>query len=353
MASVKTGKWLNKRVLITGHTGFKGVWLTLLLRELGATVIGVSLPVSRVNRFYSDLNFSKELEQESFFDLSNTNEIQNFIEKIKPDFVFHLAAQALVFEGIANPVQTFSTNVMGTINLLDALLKSSHKISGICVVTTDKVYAEIGQARSFRESDPLGGDDPYSASKVGTEMVVSAMHSKLKEHDISISVARAGNVIGGGDWGENRLLPDLVLSFTDNSRLTIRNPQATRPFQHVLDCLWGYILLANKSQEEQEKSLMIYNFGPNSSLSVEEVVKIFESVFRPMTSVLNGEFSNFERQYLELNSDKARDILNWRPFYSPQDAIKEALLFYRRYLFGEDLNLLAKESLAEWFLIHG
>jgi CDP-glucose 4,6-dehydratase len=298
------------------------------------------------------MEFSRELEQESFFNLSDREEIQNFIEATKPDFVFHLAAQALVLKGITIPIETFSANVMGTINLLDALLKSSHKVAGVCVVTTDKVYAELSQNRAFRETDPLGGDDPYSASKVGTEMVARAMYSKLKEQNIPISVARAGNVIGGGDWGENRLLPDLVLSFINNSKVSIRNPKASRPFQHVLDCLWGYILLASKTQEKPNESLMVCNFGPNSSLIVEEVVNIYEDIFNPGIKVVYTKSSNFERQHLELNSDKAKELLNWTPFYSSRDAIIEAFIFYKAYVSGENVAMLTKDSLAKWFSTH-
>ena len=352
MASINTESWVNKKVLITGHTGFKGVWLTLLLRELGATVIGISLPVSNVNKFYTDLGVSKLLEQEYFLDLSNTNDIHHIIDNAQPDFIFHLAGQALVLEGITNPVQTFSTNVMGTIKLLDGLLKSQHKVSGICVITTDKVYSENSRVRAFKETDQLGGREPYSASKVGTEMAVSAMHLKLKDRKISISVARAGNVIGGGDWGRNRLLPDLVVGYAENSRVTIRNPQATRPFQHVLDCLWGYVLLANEMKEESDEILKIYNFGPNSSLRVEEVVKMFENVFISKTSMITETFSNFERQNLELDSSKAKHKLNWKPFYNPQEAILEALIFYRGYLNAEDLEVLTKLSLEKWFYLH-
>ena len=352
MAPLISEKWINKRILITGHTGFKGVWLTFLLRELGAQIFGLSLPASEVNKFYLDLGMSKFLEDEYFVDLSCASDLQEYIERIRPDFIFHLAGQALVIEGIADPVKTFSTNVMGTSNLLDAVLKSDYKTPGICVITTDKVYAASGKRRPFKESDKLGGTDPYSASKVGTEMVVSGMHSMFKEREISISIARAGNVIGGGDWGKNRLLPDLIISHIENSKPIIRNPKATRPFQHVLDCLWGYILLANNMGEESSVNLGIYNFGPNSSLRVEEVVGIYEGIFQTELSIEDKKSLNFERQRLNLNSDKAKSKLQWKPYYKPREAIAEALHFYQRYLLGEDLEIQTRLSIEKWFRLH-
>ncbi len=327
--------WKDKRVLVTGHTGFKGSWLTLILHKLGAQVYGISLPAIQPRSLYSDAKVSELLLEECIQDIREVEKLSQIIKKIKPDYVFHLAAQALVRESVDDPIATISTNVIGTANLIFEALKHENLL-GITVATTDKVYENEENGKSFKEFDKLGGKDPYSASKAATELVTRALALSNNPHCIPVSTVRAGNVIGGGDWAADRLIPDIVRAFETSSALNIRNPLATRPFQHVLDCLWGYILVAqNHLLKKHVKVFDVFNFGPDSSVTVTDLVDTFKRNLPNEIEItfIKSEFT--EHINLNLNSTKAKKILNWIPQFLPNEAIIDTAKWYAHYLDGE------------------
>ena len=309
-------------ILITGHTGFKGTWLTLLLEELGVPTIGYSL-APEVDSLFSRANRTGSIP-EVFKDVRDFDNLNDFITSHQPSAIIHLAAQPLVLESYKTPRATFATNVMGTVNLLDSAFSCS-SVKAIVVVTTDKVYRNGNLGLAFVESDPLAGKDPYSASKVGTEAAVAAWQQIAKiSGGPKIAAARAGNVIGGGDWADNRLLPDLVKSFSAGNQLMVRNPDSTRPWQHVLDPLNGYLHLLVSILDES--GITAVNFGPESkSLSVLEVVEIAKDRWPSKTEVefiANGNSKGAEAQSLELDAEFARKSLNWASRWKQEEAVK-------------------------------
>lgn len=319
-------------ILITGHTGFKGTWLTLLLEQLGVDIIGVSLP-AEVNSLYDRMNRFGKIP-EAFVDVRDKKALSVFLENSQPSAIIHLAAQPLVLESYIQPRETFETNVMGTVNLLNCAFSVS-SIKSIIIATTDKVYRNDNLGKAFVESDPLFGKDPYSASKVATEAVVSAWQqiSKL-DHGPSVISVRAGNVIGGGDWADNRLLPDIIRGFTSKETFSLRNPNSTRPWQHVLDPLYGYILTLEESFKLTD--IESVNFGPSGeSLTVSEVAKIAADHW---PNQVGYEFSgldieeNRESLVLQLDSTKARQILNWKPKWSQQESVLKTVSWWNLVL---------------------
>jgi len=314
-------------VLVTGHTGFKGAWLTMLLHKLGFEVVGLSLPPEE-NSLYLSLNQSNRPTTEYFEDIRNREKIEDVLSRHSFIYAFHLAAQPLVLESYESPVETFETNVLGAANVLSALVKQKALIA-IGVVTTDKVYRNSNLATRFTESDQLGGKDPYSASKVGTEAVADAWRqiSKLNDGPRIISL-RAGNVIGGGDFSKDRLLPDIIRSITAGTPLTIRSPKSTRPWQHVLDPLIGYFLALASSEDHDLDS---FNFGPiEASLSVSTVIKIAREYLDGNLAVEITETSNdIEAKSLELDSSRSLSTLKWKPFLSQEEAIIKTLDWWR------------------------
>ncbi len=269
----------NKRILITGHTGFKGSWLTMLLSQFGAHVMGIALPPKHAEDFFV-VNQVDKLCDSQIGDITDYQSIQKKIAQFQPDLIFHLAAQPLVRYSYYNPLETWQTNVMGTANVLEAARHIQSKCA-IVVITTDKVYQNNEWYYPYRESDRLGGKDPYSASKSGAELVVASyQHSffhpqKFQEHQKAIATARAGNVIGGGDWSEDRLVPDIVKAIRKATDIVIRNPEAVRPWQHVLDPLYGPFVGRYSLYNEAEQFTGAWNFGPypEEVLQVKEVVK--------------------------------------------------------------------------------
>ena len=325
---------LNGPILITGHTGFKGQWLTFLLEELGLKVVGISKEPLK-NSLY-ELASQKGKIPEIYTDVCDANSIQKFIRKHRPQVVFHLAAQALVLESYKNPVDTFQTNVMGTANLLNICFNEDF-VKCIVVSTTDKVYKNLNTGKLFIESDALGGKDPYSASKVGTESVISAWQ-QIREVDGGprVTAARAGNVIGGGDLAENRLMPDIARGLIDGNPIRIRNSKSTRPWQHVLDPLIGYVLVAEGNLAGKEIDAI--NFGPlESSLSVGEVCEIVSKV---SAMELDFQYDEIDTQlkpqheslFLDLDSSKAHAELGWRPNWSQKEAVSETVQWWKLVL---------------------
>ena len=267
--------WSNKRILITGHNGFKGSWLSLFLMKLGAEIYGISLKNEDPNSLFNKLGIQKNIN-ERIIDIRYYDGIKKAISSFAPDIIFHLAAQPLVRESYLKPLETWSTNVMGTISILEALRESKKKVVFIGI-TTDKVYYNNEWIYGYRENDRLGGADPYSSSKAATELAISSWKQSFSNNrDFLISSARAGNVIGGGDYAKDRIIPDIFRSLKEKKILNIRNPRSTRPWQHVLEPLWGYMLLAEKMNKDSSFSDS-YNFGPeyNSNRSVQEVVEHF------------------------------------------------------------------------------
>jgi CDP-glucose 4,6-dehydratase len=314
-------------VLVTGHTGFKGAWLTMLLHRLGYEVVGLSLPPAK-DALYSRLQPSDRPKIEYFIDINERDSVQSAICKHEFKYAFHLAAQPLVLESYINPQQTFATNVTGTVNVLSALMLQRN-LEAIGVVTTDKVYKNLNTGKRFTEKDPLGGKDPYSASKVGTEAVADAWRqiSAMNNGPRVISL-RAGNVIGGGDYSNDRLLPDIVRSYLTGSKLKIRNLNSTRPWQHVLDPLIGYVLALENSAKN---ACDAFNFGPSeTSLSVDSVVKL---AVRSWGEDLNYETSesgtDIEAKSLELDSSLAAHTLEWKPFLDQGQAVQHTVNWWK------------------------
>lgn len=341
---------VNKRVLVTGHTGFKGSWLSLVLDVIGARLYGLSLSNNDPNSMYRAARIGDLFSEEHFVDLRDYQSVNEKINKINPDYVFHLAAQSLVIKSIQNPIETFSTNILGTANLLDTLLKNSN-LKGVLVVTSDKVYKPKKVQSCFKEIDELGGGhDPYSVSKASTELVIQSISITSNVHSIPITTARAGNVVGGCDWAEDRLLPDLFRSISINAPLQIRQPSATRPWQHVLDCIYGYLLIAEQHlSQKHAKQFDCFNFGPEKSLTVLEVIDLFNQTVGQKANVQFMNVSDHEQIHLAIDSRKARSELNWIPFFSPENALRNSIRFYTEFLAGQSANKLARSEIAKYF----
>lgn len=317
-------------ILITGHTGFKGVWMTLLLERLGLEVVGLSLaPIE--NSLYTNLNRLGKIE-ERFIDIRNYNDVMEFVKLVKPSVILHFAAQPLVLDSFTYPMETFGINTMGTVNILD-IAQSSKTIKVVIATTTDKVYKNDNSGKLFSEDDALEGQDPYSASKVGAEAAIKAWQelSSFYGRPKYVSV-RSGNVIGGGDMAENRLLPDIAKSLINQESIVLRNPDSTRPWQHVLDPLHGYLLVLAKAIGGDCSDA--YNFGPTSkSISVHEVAKIAIKVWesdQPIEFLPQLNDKKKEANILNLNSDKARYDLNWRSVWSQQESIESTIEWWHK-----------------------
>jgi CDP-glucose 4,6-dehydratase len=339
----------NKKVLITGHTGFKGSWLSLWLTELGANVIGYSLEPPTQPNLFETLSLNKKLIH-IIGDVRNEKELSSVFKKFKPEFVFHLAAQPLVRLSYAEPKLTYETNIMGTINILE-VVKNTNSVKVCIVITTDKCYENKEWVYGYREIDPMGGYDPYSSSKACAELVVFAYRNSFfnpkdygKIHNIALSSVRAGNVIGGGDWGEDRLIPDCVKTLSQNKIINIRNPQATRPWQYVLEPLSGYLLLGSKMYKDGKRYSSAWNFGPNDNniITVEELVKLTIENWSNGDYKVNIPGQLHEAGLLKLDTSKARTFLGWKPVYNIYETIERTINWYKYFY-----NTVEKEKLFE------
>lgn len=334
------------RVLITGHTGFKGSWLSCLLKLQGHELFGFSIDADSQS-LYCQASMSDLFATETFNDIGGSRDILDFVEKVKPHSVFHFAAQPLVRVSYEQPLTTFMTNVMGTVNLLEAIRRYDANIPTV-VATTDKVYANFGQQKPFVEDDSLGGWDPYSASKASADI---AALSYIRSYRLNnTAVVRAGNVIGGGDWSKDRLIPDVIRSLINNSSLEIRYPEAVRPWQHVLDCLNGYLTLSNKLHEGGLSGP--WNFGPSLDhglKTVREVVtKVCEIWGMSRDYRESAEKQLHESNFLMLDSNKARTLLGWSDRFTFQEALEATVLFYRRVQNGESARAVVFEQVESY-----
>lgn len=322
-------------LLLTGHTGFKGTWMTFLLEHLNVPVVGYSLPPEKESLF--DRANRLGVIPEALADIRDYEELESFINLHKPSTIIHMAAQPLVLKSYESPRETFDINVMGTVNVLDIAFKKKF-VKTVIVVTTDKVYRNDDSGRPFVETDPLEGKDPYSASKVGSEAVVAAWQqiARVSGGPNVVSV-RAGNVIGGGDFAENRIIPDLIRGAISGNAVEIRNPQSSRPWQHVLDPLIGYLMTISKNNETLENQSI--NFGPQgSSLSVEEVVEIGKRIFPELQVRFSGkEIKSYREEAIRLSLDSslAYEKLSWKTRYDQETAITSTFNWWARYLSGE------------------
>lgn len=328
----------GKRVLVTGHTGFKGSWLALWLNELGASVTGLALaPHTKPNHF--DLIGLIDLINHCVGDIRNFKTVQEAFAACKPEIVFHLAAQALVRDSYENPKGTFDTNIGGTVNVLEAT-RQCPTVKVVVVVTSDKCYENREWVWGYRENDPLGGHDPYSASKGATEIVCSAyLRSFFRKQEsnpvLGFATVRAGNVIGGGDWARDRIIPDCVRALIKSESIVVRNPQATRPWQHVLDPLYGYLLLAKSLWQRPDRFSGAWNFGPG----MWEQISVLNLVERCIAAWGNGtvethktnEMEPHEARLLMLNTDKAACELKWEPLLDSSSAIDWTIHWYKSW----------------------
>lgn len=319
------------RVLVTGHTGFKGSWLSLMLNELGVELHGIALEANDVSMF-NICGISELYKSSSIVDIRSEKDLRDTYNSINPEFVFHLAAQPIVSVGYQNSLETFSTNVLGTVNLLEAIKINHKSVKGIVVVTSDKCYENKGKGAKFKEDNPLGGDDPYSASKACKELVSASYYkSFFSRLGIGLATARAGNVIGGGDFSIDRLVPDIFRALQNGQSLSIRNPEAIRPWQHVIDPVFGYLLLANKLLEDYDKYSGAWNFSPedNKTYSVRDIVNKF---VRNLPIKVNEVPPIFmESNYLDLDSSKAQKFLNWNSIYNIDSTVDLTLEWYLRF----------------------
>lgn len=352
--------WNNKRVLITGHTGFKGGWLSLDIVSRGAKIVGVALePATNPNLFTAAR--IESLIQSQIIDVRNFSSLLAVVRETKPEIVFHLAAQPLVRRSYAQPLETFDTNVMGTANILEAV-RCVGSARVIIVVTTDKCYENREWPWGYREIDPLGGHDPYSASKAAAEMVAAAYRSsyfpprEFARHGVSLATVRAGNVIGGGDWSEDRLIPDMVRAFTEGRPVVIRNPHAVRPWQHVLEPIEGYVQLAEKLWDEPAKFASAWNFGPDLSdaIPVGEVVKMFAACWGNGAGwELDSTPQSHEAGLLRLDCSKAAVELGWTPHLHIQDAVQMTADWYHYFLDGTDMMQYTTSQIASYGELRG
>jgi len=328
--------------LITGHTGFKGAWLTLWLTSQGHEVSGISLdPLN--GALYETAKVSELVSNDFRIDIRDSENLKKAINKISPDVVFHLAAQPLVRESYKKPRETFETNIMGTYNLLEAV-SSTPSVQAQVIVTTDKVYRNVNQIEGYKENDPLGGEDPYSASKAAADILTHAWVSSFPSPPTAI--VRAGNVIGGGDVSSDRLLPDLISAYTNNKIPTLRYPEAVRPWQHVLDCLNGYIKISKALISGLEIGEI--NIGPakESFVPVSEVADLVAKNFgRDKSWMLDSSVQLKEANLLALNSLKAQLILDWRDNLKFVEAVEWTVNWHKRYLDGEAPRNLTLEQI--------
>lgn len=342
----------GKKVFITGHTGFKGSWLASILNEVGADVMGFALPPANKLNHFDLLKLDKKIKH-IVGDIRDAFLIKSTIQDFHPEFVFHLAAQALVRPSYDDPVSTFATNVLGSVNLLDAV-RQCDSVRSLVYITSDKCYENIEWIWGYRENDALGGRDPYSASKGAAEIVFSSYAHSFFEScpHLGAASARAGNVIGGGDWAVDRIIPDCIRSIEANKPVKLRNPDATRPWQHVLEPLSGYLLLAERLYQDPIKWGGAWNFGPstNEVRTVKNVADIIVGhMGRGTVEIDELQTQVHEARLLQLNCDKAHQLLGWYPRWDVRKTLNATAFWYSEVLNGADAESITREQIYDYF----
>ena len=343
----------NKKVLITGHTGFKGSWLALLLNEMGADVLGFALPPATVDNHFDLLGLDKKIKH-VVGDIRDATLLASTMNKFQPEFVFHLAAQALVRPSYDDPAATFSTNVIGSVNLLDAV-RFCESVRSLVYITSDKCYENVEWIWGYRENDQLGGRDPYSASKAAAEIVFSSYECSFYEQRplLGAATTRAGNVIGGGDWAVDRIIPDCIRAIEAGDPICLRNPGATRPWQHVLEPLSGYLLLAERLYEEPQSWGGSWNFGPSTTHEVRTVQNVAEVIIghlgKGSIEIIESETQVHEAHLLQLNCDKAHQLLGWYPRWHVDKSLEATALWYKTIMNGGNAEQITRAQIHAFF----
>lgn len=333
--------YYKKKVFITGHTGFKGSWLSIWLNSLGSDVYGYSLYTDYQPGNYSLCNI-KSFTKEKIADIRNEKELKSFLKKIKPEIIFHLAAQPIVRESYLKPKETYEVNIIGLVNLFQSV-RNINSVKKIIVITSDKCYENVETEKGYRENDRLGGSDPYSSSKACAEIITSSYYrSFFKDSGIAVATVRAGNVIGGGDWSKYRLIPDCVRSITKNKNIVLRNPDSTRPWQHVLEPLSGYLWLGALLGSKNFTNSGSWNFGPdvNSKATVKDVVSKFVGYWGNRIEIITESKNDnlYESKLLHLSIAKAKSGLDWKPVWNTDTTIKKTAEWYE-YFYRKKENM--------------
>jgi len=329
--------YLNKKILITGASGFKGSWLSLWLISLGAHVLGYSLEPDTNPSMFKELKIEKNIRN-VFGNILDTEKLEKTINDYQPDIVFHLAAQPLVRLSYSEPLLTYQTNVIGTLNVLEAARKTN-SIKAFVNITTDKCYENKEIARGYKEDEPMGGYDMYSSSKGCVEIMSSSYRRSFLKEGYAMATARAGNVIGGGDWSADRLVPDCIKSIINSEKINIRNPESTRPWQHVLEPLSGYLRLGQLLMEEGGKYAEGFNFGPKLTdiIPVKEIAELIVKNYGSGTINIEKKDTLHEANLLMLDIDKAKSTLGWTPTYNIYQAIEKTVEWYKEFYKGGDI----------------
>lgn len=347
--------WKNKRVILTGHTGFKGSWLSLWLQSMGAQVVGYALAPPTKPSLFEIAEVGKGMTS-IIGDIRDLKHLNTVFTEYKPEIVFHMAAQPLVRYSYIEPVETYSTNVMGTVNLFEAV-RATKSVKAVVNVTTDKCYENREWAWGYRENEPMGGYDPYSSSKGCAELVTAAYRNsyfhpeKYNTHGVAIASGRAGNVIGGGDWAEDRLIPDIMRAITQGNLVNIRSPHSIRPWQHVLEPLSGYLLLAQKLYEEGAAYAESWNFGPSDedAKPVQWIVeKLTTSWGEDARWMLDGGDHPHEAHYLKLDCSKAKARLDWHPRWTLPATLNSIVRWNKQWLAGKNMKTVSLEQIADY-----
>lgn len=351
----KNNFWHGKKVLVTGHTGFKGGWLSLWLYMLGAKIAGYALNPKTKKNFFNILKLKKIFTKDIRKDIQNFEEIKKLIKKFKPEIIFHLAAQPQVLESYIDPLDTIKTNVVGTANILE-ISKNYNFIKAIVIITTDKVYKNFNKKIRFSEEFPLGGDDVYSSSKASADLISqSYIKSFFKKNNCNVGIARAGNCIGGGDWTKFRILTDSSNAFLTNKKLYIRNPNSIRPWQHVFEPLNGYMLLAERLYKKKGKLLTgSWNFGPKEKkhITVRQFAEIYKKALSSNSLIqIKKNNDKKEKTYLDLDSRKSMKKLKWKPLLNIKKTIQLTADWYLAYKNQKNLMSFSISQLKEFMSI--
>ena len=343
----------GRRVLVTGHTGFKGGWMVTWLKMMGSQVTGIALPPEPGRQSLFDSAQVQKGMHSNFTDIRDFETVRHIVQQDKPEIVFHLAAQALVRRSYRNPLETFASNVMGTVHVLEAA-RSTSSVRAIVVVTSDKCYENREWVWGYREQDPLGGSDPYSSSKACTELVAAAYRRSFfaNAEGALLASARAGNVFGGGDWSEDRLVPDLVRGIINKRKIVIRNPHALRPWQHVLEPLHGYLLLAHWLWQRKREFADAWNFGPR-----EDPIKVSDLAKRVIALWGDGQIEIrknagrlHEAHHLRLDCSKAQTLLGWRTYLTIDEGLRLTVDWYRRFAKDpQQAQELTRSQISKYF----